>query len=345
MKLETYDEVMTYLTKKNRQAHLLLGNGFSMAYDSKIFSYNALHRFIENLDNELLSKLFEIVNTKNFELVMQQLDNFCELIEAFGSDKALKSKVEEASIKLKESLINAIEELHPEHVFKIAEEKSEACAVFLKNYLEKQGNIFTTNYDVLLYWVLMRNKIPNAIDGFGRDRENADEYVSEDEVEYSELRWGKHKERQTVHYLHGALPLFDTGIEIIKEEYDSAHFIMEKIKARLEKKEYPVFVTAGTGDQKLTHIMHNRYLTNCYENLSSIEGSLITFGFNFGEYDEHIIEAINIAAKHGKKVKDRLWSVYIGVYSDDDKKHIERISSKFSCKVRIYDAKTAPVWG
>ena len=173
MKLETYDEVMKYLTKKNRQAHLLLGNGFSMAYDSKIFSYNALHRFIENLDNELLSKLFEIVNTKNFELVMQQLDNFCELIEAFGSDKALKFKVEEASIKLKESLINAIEELHPEHVFKMSEEKSEACAVFLNNYLEKQGNIFTTNYDVLLYWVLMRNKIPNAIDGFGRDRENA----------------------------------------------------------------------------------------------------------------------------------------------------------------------------
>lgn len=345
MKLETYDEVMTNLTKKNRQAHLLLGNGFSMAYDSKIFSYNALHRFIEDLDNELLSKLFEIVNTKNFELVMQQLDNFCELIEAFGSDKVLKSKVEEAGIKLKESLINAIEELHPEHVFKIPEEKSEACAVFLNNYLEKQGNIFTTNYDVLLYWVLMRNKIPNAIDGFGRDRKNADEYVPEDEVEYSELRWGKHKERQTVHYVHGALPLFDTGIEIIKEEYDSANFIMEKIKARLEKKEYPVFVTAGTGDQKLTHIMHNRYLTNCYENLSSIEGSLITFGFNFGEYDEHIIEAINIAAKHGKKVKDRLWSVYIGVYSDDDKKHIERISSKFSCKVRIYDAKTALIWG
>ncbi len=345
MKLETYDEVMTSLTKKKRQAHLLLGNGFSMAYDSKIFSYNALHRFIENLDNELLSKLFEIVNTKNFELVMQQLDNFCELIEAFGSDINLKSKVEEASIKLKESLINAIKELHPEHVFKIPEDKSAACAAFLNNYLENKGNVFTTNYDVLLYWVLMRNKIPNAIDGFGRDRENADEYVPEDEVEYSELRWGKHKERQTIHYVHGALPLFDTGIEIIKEEYDSAHFIMEKIKSRLEKKEYPVFVTAGTGDQKLKHIMHNRYLTNCYENLSGIEGSLVTFGFNFGEYDEHIIEAINIASKHGKKVKDRLWSVYIGVYSDDDKKHIERISSKFSCKVHIYDAKTAPVWG
>jgi predicted house-cleaning noncanonical NTP pyrophosphatase (MazG superfamily) len=344
MKLETYDEITAYLTKKKRQTHLLLGNGFSMAYNSKIFSYNALHRFIDELDNELLSKLFEIVNTKNFELVMQQLDNFSELIEAFGSDKTLKSKVEKASLKLKESLIDAIEELHPEHVFKIPEEKSASCATFLNKYLENKGNIFTTNYDVLLYWVLMRNKIPNAIDGFGRDRENDDEYVSEDEVEYSELRWGKHKERQTIHYLHGALPLFDTGIEIIKEEYDSTHYIMEKIKDRLEKKEYPVFVTAGTGDQKLSHIMHNRYLTNCYENLSNIEGSLITFGFNFGEYDEHIIEAINIAAKHGKKVKDKLWSVYIGVYSEDDKKHIKRISSKFKCKVNLYDAKTAPIW-
>lgn len=76
MKLEKYTEVIEYLRKKPGKSHLLLGNGFSMSYDQSIFSYNALHDFIDNLDNELLTKLFEIVNTKNFEMVMQQLDNF-----------------------------------------------------------------------------------------------------------------------------------------------------------------------------------------------------------------------------------------------------------------------------
>ena len=71
----------------------------------------------------------------------------------------------------------------------------------------------------------------------------------------------------------------------------------------------------------------------------------MTFGFNFGEYDEHIIDAINRAANYGRKSPDKLWSLYIGVYSDSGKKHIEKIAKKFQCKVHIYDAKTARVWG
>jgi len=347
MELKSYQDVMKHLRGQNRSAHLLLGNGFSMAYDTKIFSYNALHNFLDNLDNELLSKLFDIVNTKNFELVLQQLDNFCELIDAFGSDSVLKFKVQEASETLKVSLIHAIEELHPEHVFKIPQEKSLACAKFLNQFLSNGGEIFTTNYDVLLYWVLMRNEIPNAIDGFGRDVESAGEFVPEDEIELSELRWGRNKERQNIHYLHGALPLFDTGVEIVKEEYDSENFIMENIRKRLLNKEYPVIVTAGNSTQKLEHIMHNRYLTNCYERLCNIEGSLIVFGFGFGEYDEHIIDAINIASKHkrDKEFKEKLWSIYIGINSPRSQKHIEQISKKFMCKVNVFDAKTAPVWG
>ena len=344
LKLEKYEDLIAHLHKTKKTPHLLLGNGFSMAYDPEIFSYNALHRFIDQLNNELLTRLFEIVNTKNFELVMQQLDNFCELIDTFEPNSNLKPKVEEASAALKESLLEAIEELHPEHVFKIPEDKSTACSKFLSYYVEKGGNVFTTNYDVLLYWVLMRNGVHNPIDGFGRDLENANEFVPEEDLEFSELRWGRNKKGQNVHYLHGALPLFDTGIEIVKEEYDSENYLMEKIKSRMDRKEYPVFVTAGTSSQKLEHIMHNRYLTYCYDRLCEIEGTLIAFGFNFGEYDEHIIDAINIAAKQGKKVSDRLWSVYIGVYSEEGKKHIERVSKKFKCKVRIFDAKSAPVW-
>lgn len=315
-----------------------------MAYDPEIFSYNALHQFIDELDNDLLSRLFQIVNTKNFELVMQQLDNFCELIDTFDPDSELRPKVEDASEALKVSLLEAIESLHPDHVFEISQEKSAACSKFVSQFLDHGGNVFTTNYDVLMYWVLMRNGHLNAIDGFGRDRENPDDYVPADEMEFSELRWGRNKKGQNVHYLHGALPLFDTGIEVVKEQYDSDHYIMENIKGRMKKKEYPVFVTAGTSDQKLEHIMHNRYLTHCYDRLCVIQGTLIAFGFNFGEYDEHIIEAINKAAKYGKKMPNKLWSTYIGVYSDADKEHIESIAHKFNCKVRLFDAKSAPVW-
>lgn len=347
-KLQTYQQVIDSLHKKGRKKHLLFGNGFSMAYDRNIFSYNALSSFIETTGDPLIKNLFEKLNTKNFELIMQQLDNFCEIAEIFSDDKTLVPKIKTASEKLKNSLIEAVKELHPEHVFKIPEEKSVACISFLQEYLNNNGLVFSTNYDLLLYWVLMRNGAQNATDGFGRDLETElddEHFIEPDDLEYSELRWGKYKDEQTIHYLHGTLPIFDTGVNIVKVEYDTSHYLLQNVKDRIDKKEYPIFVTAGNGKEKLTHIMHNKYLSFCYEQLCEIQGSLVTFGFNFGEYDTHIIDAINVAAKMGKKMPDKLWSVYIGVYSDEDLQHIRDIEKKFKCKVTPYNARTANIWG
>lgn len=345
--LMTYQEVLISLAIKKRKKHLLFGNGFSMAYDNSIFSYNALSTFIEENGDSMVQNLFERLNTKNFELIMQQLDNFCEIADLFSIDKTSVAKIKVISEQLKNSLIDAIKELHPEHVFKIPEEKSKSCINFLQEYLSQEGLVFSTNYDLLLYWVLMRNSAKNAIDGFGRYLEtdlDSETYIDPVDLEYSELRWGKYKKEQSVFHLHGTLPIFDTGVNIIKVEYDTEHYLLQKIKERIDNKEYPIFVTAGNGKEKLTHIMHNKYLTHCYEKLCNIEGSLITFGFNFGEYDTHIIDAINIAARMGQKIPDKLWSVYIGVYSDDDLKYINGIKDKFKCKVNVYNARTANIW-
>ncbi|MCF6184223.1 MAG: DUF4917 family protein [Bacteroidales bacterium] len=346
-KLMTYQEVVASLNKKKRKKHLLLGNGFSMAFDNNIFSYNALSKFIENSGDPMVTKLFERLNTKNFELIMQQLDNFCEITDLFSDDKTLVSKIKAVTEQLKNSLIDAVKELHPEHVFKIPDEKSESCMKFLQEYLSHDGLVFSTNYDLLLYWVLMRNQVQNAIDGFGRDLEtdlDSGEYIPPEDFEYSELRWGKYKKEMTVFHLHGTLPIFDTGINIVKVEYDNVHYLLENVKERIDNKDYPIFVTAGNGREKLNHIMHNKYLTHCYDQLCDIEGSLVTFGFNFGEYDYHIIDAVNKAAKMGMKVRDKLWGVYIGVYSDENLEYINKIKDKFKCKVTPYNARTVNIW-
>ncbi len=345
MKLETFDDVLSSIRKNSsREFNLLLGNGFSMAYDDEIFSYNALHDFVTKIKDKDLSTILNVLETKNFEIIMQQLDNFSALISAFGGDPKLKERVDKAGSKLKSSLLNAVQALHPEHVFTIPEDQSEICSAFLKTFIDTRGNIFSTNYDLLLYWVLMRNNVIQHGDGYGRELENPDEFVPPEEQIWSELTWGINRDTQNVFYLHGALPFFDTGVSVTKEEYNLYNYLLENISTRMDNGKYPIFVTAGDGQQKLAHIKHNEYLTYCYDNLCNAKGSLVTFGFNFGEYDEHIIEAINRAAKFGKKVPDKLWSIYIGVYSDSDKRHIEKIRSKFKCKVHIYDAKTANVW-
>jgi len=345
MKLETFDDVLTSIRKNpRRQFHLLLGNGFSVSYDPKIFSYNALHEFVKNLKDKDLSKILEVIETRNFEVIMQYLDNFAALVDALGGDPKLKKRVEDASSKLKTSLLDAVKAMHPEHVFKVPEDQSVACANFLLNFLNTNGHIYSTNYDLLLYWVLMRNGILNHVDGCGRELENdTGEYMAPADQEWSDLVWGKNRNKQNVFYLHGALPFFDSGVAVVKEEYDVYNYLLQNISARMEKGEYPIFVTAGDGQQKLNHITHNQYLTYCYDSFCQAEGSLVTFGFSFGEYDEHIIAAINKAAK--QKVPNKLWSIYIGVYSPEDKKHIEQIEEKYRCKVHVFDAKTAKVWG
>ena len=127
MKLETFDDVLRSIEgNDDREFHLLLGNGFSMAYDPTIFSYNALHDFILNLNDKDLSTILGVIETKNFEVIMQQLDNFSALIEALGGDPDLKEKVDSASAKLKRSLLDAVQSLHPEHVFTVPEEESAA---------------------------------------------------------------------------------------------------------------------------------------------------------------------------------------------------------------------------
>lgn len=314
-----------------------------MEYDSNIFSYNALHNFVESLADGDLSRILGVIETRNFENIMQQLDSFLAFLQEFEAPKKLITRVEEASEKLKTSLLEAVKVLHPEHVFEIAEEKSVACSMFIKSFLDKDGYIFSTNYDLLLYWILMRNEIIDHVDGCGRDVLNPDD--PPDDHELSDLYWGRNKGNQNVYYLHGALPYFDSGREVVKEVYDDHNYLLQNISKRMESGEYPIFVTAGDGNQKLKHIRHNHYLNYCYDEFCQIDGSLVVFGFNFGPYDDHIIEAINKASIwDGEEGSQKLWSIYIGVYTDEDRSHIQEISDRFRCKVRMFDSKTAPVW-
>jgi hypothetical protein len=72
MKVETFDDVLASIKKNpKRSFHLLVGNGFSIAYDAKIFSYNALYHFIEDLNDADLAAILRVIETKNFEVLMQ----------------------------------------------------------------------------------------------------------------------------------------------------------------------------------------------------------------------------------------------------------------------------------
>jgi Domain of unknown function (DUF4917) len=340
--VQEFTRMMQDLAAKKRRVSLLLGNGFSMAYDPVIFSYNSLYEFLQSGNDEDLKILFSTVNTRNFELVMDQVQVAVKLIDVFGGSPELSGQIGEAASRLKSGLITAIEKLHPDFVFSLSVERSQCCARFLKPFVESKGHIFTTNYDLLLYWVLMSQGVRPCIDGFGRDTLNEDEVKRGEDPIVSELYWGPNRKEQNVHYLHGALHLFDSGATVEKEQYDPGTVIMTKIRKRMNRQSYPIFVAAGSAEEKLDHIRHNSYLSNCYDRIADLEGSVVTYGFSFGASDDHIIEALNRAAKKAPDV--RLWSVYIGCYSDKDVEYIKSIEYKFKVPIRIYKSNEVNPW-
>ena len=345
---KTYEEVLT--NTKGRNRHLLLGNGFSINYNNQIFNYNKLAEYINETKDEDLIKIFKAVNKSNFEEIMEQIDITIKIISTFGNNQLI-TQLTKAKIKLKNTLIDAIDSMHPSNVFNVSETEANYCKDFLGPFLEKRNSIITTNYDLLLYWVLMKKNgdFEKFSDGFLR---NSDD---------NELTWGSNRFTQNIFYLHGALHLFDKGNTIVKEEYDNTNknWIKDRIDKRINENEYPIFVTAGSGNEKLKHIMHNGYLSNCYNHLKNIDGSLITYGFSFNNVDNHIIDAINNAAKNfteqPKKIIDnsiqdtklgKLFSIYIGVFTEEERQKMEYMAKNeiFKCKVYTYDINSVNLW-
>lgn len=328
----TFEQMQEKFNNRNRKINLLMGNGFSASYDANIFSYNKLANFIKEIGSINAKLLFDIFDTSNFELIMEQLEITLRISEKFGANEDFIENVKASTEELKNSLIDAVSGLHPEQVFEMSESKSKNCKDFFKFFTRTKGELFTTNYDLLMYWVLMRNEdIKEFVsDGFGGN-------------DFEGILWGNNKESQNIHFLHGALQIFDNGIEIEKETYNGKNYVLDNIKKRIKNNEYPVFVTSGNGDDKLKQIKHNSYLSFCYDKLCEVEGSLITFGFRFGDSDDHIIQAINKATSDFK-----LFSIFIGYYSDEDREHLDKIIHKFkknkNSKIYAYNTKDVNVW-
>lgn len=277
--LLTYEDIkrkMTMLSQKNNV--LLLGNGFSIAYEANFSFENLINNMNknDNIINNLFSKL-ELTNSYDIEEIMKHLEISQRVLECFDfNDKS--SIVEEYKIKLKEEFIKIIREKHP----KFLDEKSSIAIEFIEPY----SNIFTLNYDLLLYWLIMEYNEQAEDD---KRKEYCDGFFKKD----SSLTFQEAYCDKNFFFLHGALHLFEVDNNLIKiRNKDKA--ILEQIIQQINDKNYPVCVLGGDSNKKLEQILKNKYLQFCLEQLKTIEcDNLVIFGTKLKENDEHIREAIN----------------------------------------------------
>ncbi|MDD3266028.1 MAG: DUF4917 family protein [Burkholderiales bacterium] len=340
-KLLTYDEVLQL--SGNDKRSLLLGNGFSMSYNKDRFSFTSL------LDSAIkdnliqvgtpIYEIFQEFETKDFETVVNLLETATKVTRKYNAitpeDEGLI--VEDAN-KLKRHLVSIITNNHPEKITEISDEEFLCCANFINNY----DKTYTLNYDLLLYWayIKLQNFIETGViqkhklkfsDGFNNSDDITDQYVI----------YANDSTPATIHFLHGALHLFDKKYEIIKQTYSrTSKPLKDQTLENINQEIYPIFVSEGTSQQKKAKIIHNAYLNHCYKSLSNIGGDLVVFGTLLKTNDEHIREAI----KHSK-VKN----IYIGVSSlfsvNEFDNFIEELKNlKKPKNVIFYDYTTAKVW-
>lgn len=322
--------------------HILLGNGFSIALKPDIFSYGSLYGKADFSSVPHAAEVFEALATQDFEAVIRLLVDMVKVLKCYkDSSPELVAQIERDAAAIKTILAEAIARNHPDRPYDISNGQYTACRAFLSNF----GHIYTLNYDVLLYWALMHEDVDElhirCDDGFRHPEGNEDApYVS----------W-QDSNSPTVHFLHGALHIFDAGHEITKYTWSKTDIpIVEQVRSALDEEKYPLFVAEGHSHDKLDKIMHSAYLHKALRSFSNISGSLFVFGHSFDDNDDHVLKKIP---------EGKVTDLFVGLYGDPSSDANKRIIAKaFSfvdfraetgrrnkLNIHLFDVGTAKVWG
>jgi hypothetical protein len=321
--------------------HALLGNGFSIACRQDIFVYGKL---FERADFSTLSpsarQAFDALGTSDFEKVIKVLRDAERVLSVYtGALGAIRKAMIKDAQGLREVLVKTIASSHPERPSDITNDEYVACRRFLANF----DLIYSLNYDLLLYWALMHTEgsaNPSSDDGF---RKPSYDY----KVDYVTWEPGQSHD-QNVWYLHGALHVFDTGIEIQKYTWVNTGIrLIEQVRDALNRDYFPLFVAEGTSAEKIERIRHSDYLAKAYRSFQGIGGSLFVLGHSLSLNDEHFLKLIE---------KGKVQHLFVGIFGDPslstNRSIVRRAQGIAQARkksptlaVSFFDSATAEVWG
>src|SRR5579871_1084661 len=272
--------------EEGRPKHVLLGNGFSRACRNNIFAYEALFSRADFTNMPLAQRAFQALSTTDFEKVMNALRMAALLVPVYAADNPqLAAIFNDEADALREVLASAIAQNHPDRPTDITNEQYAAARRFLNHF----KNIYTLNYDLLLYWTIMQREVNQVLtlgdDGFRTPDAGEAEYVT----------WDVEKtDDQDVFYLHGALHLYDAGSELKKFTWINTGIrLIEQVREALAQNMFPLIVAEGSSQEKMARIQHSNYLGRGYRSFAKITGSLYVYGFAMSQNDEHWLRLID----------------------------------------------------
>lgn len=303
--------------------NLLLGNGFSINIWER-FGYGSLFNLAKgSLVDERLSKkslaLFDQLQSSNFEDVLRVLYHAKIVDEQLGSPQ--ESSINKLYENTKKALGSAVTYAHiPPNTANVLE---------INHQLRTYNNVFTTNYDLIPYWAVMEADAWRFKDYFWGEANTFD--ISNTNI---------FNQCTKIYYLHGAIHLAErndgktqkltaNGLRRLRDLFDLEH-----------PERFPLFISEGSSDWKLSRIKRNDYLRFCYKKLTKMKGGLVVLGHSLHkDYDQHIIDAIN---------ESNVTTVAISVWPLLSKEDIVSFKSRLSqClkgkELQFFDSFTHPM--
>lgn len=316
----------------DRPVSLLLGNGFSIAA-TDTFDYRRLldaAQFGKKARTDRIKAVAAELGTADFEAVVRAIEETAAILELYpASLPNTKALLRGDAKRVAQGLALTLSRVHPENKGMIGDGPMERTNAVLRRFDE----VFTLNYDLLLYWALGS--------GYGHFRDGF--WPIDDDLVHAL------PDEQNIHNLHGALHIWeelDPGGEPItyKQRWTSRFTLIEALRDMLARDEYPLIVMEGTTEQKQATIEASPYLRGCLANLRTLDGSLVTYGWAMSRNDDHILAAIR---------KSGVRRLYVGIYgshrSDANAETVAQadklaLQSEGRIKVHLWKVKTAGLW-
>lgn len=354
--------------------HLLLGNGFSIALFPDRFHYGSLLDEADFTAVPQAREAFTRLGTTDFEAVIEALRKAVALLPIYSADAEARGRMAEHAEMLKELLVQAIAGRHPERPADITEAQYRACRHFLAHFVgesrdlrpdgkDRRGQVYSLNYDLLLYWTLLHDQVVhwNAGNPLGVVFEQTEPLQHDDGFRAPDddpmapyVTWDAEggANTQNIHFLHGALHLFDAGPEVQKKCWERAGGIalVDQIRAALAADKFPLFVSEGNSLGKLSRIRHSGYLQRSLRSFAGScrtrDAALFIFGHSLDASDDHVLHHIE---------KGTIGRLYVSVYgnpeSDENRGKMARAqrisdarSDRHPLNVTFFDAGSAAVW-
>jgi hypothetical protein len=307
---------------------LLVGNGASMVVWPQ-FGYTSLLEIAKSdkVQHPLTGddeNLFDALDTTNFEHVLASLKTAGIVNSALNIDADV---LEERYESTQRALFDAVHAVHVPWEY-VGRKTVPALFAALREY----KFVYSTNYDLLLFWASMERGGAKFLDYFWGTGSTFDS--SDTEIWRTRRGWTR------ILFLHGGIHLRrlrDGGTRKALAEEGS---LLGQFSTDFDGSESPLLVSEGDSEDKLGSIRSSDYLTFAHQSFSTHQGGLVVFGHSLSEQDDHLVAPM-------KNWRDNPVAIALRPNDDDDVivQQKDRFRSRLSPMKDIvfFDATTHPL--